>query len=254
MRSLRDGRRTARPRPHPRWVGVGLVAGGLALAACSSNSTSSSTTVPSGSVTAPTSTAVPHQGSSSLQSVLSGITRTSNASFSSTYTTTDSSTGQSQTVTFAQAPPKSAVITSHGSFFINGSSVTECSGTGSAATCTSVPTSMLGSVNSLTALFSPGILTNTLKGIETQIAAHTAGVSVSTSSATYGGFPSTCITAKTSADPGGVTYCASDSNGILTYFTANGNSGTLTAYTANPPASTFSPPTGVTVQTLPAGA
>jgi hypothetical protein len=186
--------------------------------------------------------------------VLDGITRTSNASFSATYTTADSSTGQSQTVTFVQSPPKAAVITSHGSFFLNGTSVIECSGTGSTATCTSLPTSMVGSVNSLTALFSPGHLTDTLKGIEAETTAHTAGVSLSTSSGSYGGYASMCITAKTTTDPSGVTYCAANSSGILTYFSASGNTGTLTSYTANPPASTFSPPTGATVQTLPTGA
>jgi hypothetical protein len=241
------------------WTAVALVAGGLALAACSSNSASSSTTTSTASTTSTAAsnggttatTAASGGGGSSLQSVLDGITRSSTASFSSTYTTTDG--GKTQTVTFAQSPPKSAVITPEASFYISGTSVTECTGSGSTATCTSLPSSMASAADGLTALFSPGILTNTLKGIEAQAAAHTAGVSVTTSSASYGGYGSTCITAKTSSDPAGVTYCAARSNGILTYFSAAGNSGTLTAYTSNPPASTFSPPAGATVQTLPAG-
>jgi hypothetical protein len=105
----------------------------------------------------------------------------------------------------------------------------------------------------LTALFSPGVLTRTLQGIEAEVTAHVAGVSITSTSATHGGQASTCVTANTKAEPSGVTYCASNSTGVLTYFSANGNSGTLTAYNANPPASTFSPPADATINTLPKG-
>jgi hypothetical protein len=233
------------------WGAAAALAGGLALAACSSNSTSSPTTASGGGATA--TTAAPG-GSASVKSIVSGITRTSNATFSSTYTTSDSQTGQTQTVTFAQSPPKSAVITKNGSFYINGSTVTECSSASGTVTCTSLPSSMKGSVSSLADLFSPGVLTDTLKGIQAESVAHAAGVSVTTSSGTYGGYPSTCLTAKVPTDPAAVTYCAAKSNGILTYSVAGGNTVTLTAYTANPPASAVSPPAGATMQTLPAGA
>ncbi|MGO8870106.1 MAG: hypothetical protein ACLQPH_01665 [Acidimicrobiales bacterium] len=112
---------------------------------------------------------------------------------------------------------------------------------------------MTGPVNALTELFSPGILTNTLKGIEAQAAAHAAGVNVTTGSGSYGGQASTCITFTSASNPTAVRYCASNSAGILTYFSAGGNVGTLTAYSPNPPASSFAPPAGATVQTLPAG-
>ncbi len=112
---------------------------------------------------------------------------------------------------------------------------------------------LTSSLTGLTDLFSPAILTNTLKGIQSEEAAH-VGVIVNKSSATYGGLSSTCVTVKGSAQPSAVTYCAADSSGILTYANAGGSTVTLTAFSTNPPASTFSPPAGATVQTIPAGA
>lgn len=241
------------PRNRHRWLGVGasVVAGGLLVAACSSNSTSSSTTAAPGAST--TSTAA-SGGSSGLDSVVNGITRSTGATFSATYVVTEASTGKTETVTFAQSPPKSAVTTSEGSFYIDGTSVTECQGTGSSATCTTLPASMTATVSGLTNLFNPGVIADTLKGVEASAAAHGAGYVISTSSATYGGQPSSCVTARGPSEPTPVTYCGSRSNGILTYVNANGNTVTLQAYTPNPPASTFAPPAGATVQTLPAGA
>ncbi len=256
MRRWRNDRGSGHPKRPGRWGVAAAVAGGLVLAACSSSPTSSPTTTSagtSGGGTTGTTAAAGGGSASSVQSIVSGITRTSNTTFSSTYTTSDSQTGQSQTVTFAQSPPKSAVITKSGSFYINGSTVTECTNASGTVTCTALPSSLTASVSSLTKLFSPGVLTDTLKGIQAASVTHAAGVSVTTSSGTYGGYPSTCLTAKVPTDPTAVTYSAAKSNGILTYSVADGNTVTLTAYTANPPASTFSPPAGATTQTLPAG-
>jgi hypothetical protein len=256
MGTWRSNRGTGHRQRLGMWGVAAVLAAGLALAACSSGS-SSPTTTSTGAGGGGTTAATGASGggsAASVNSIVSGITKTSNTTFSTTYTTSDSQTGQSQTVTFAQSPPKSAVITKSGSFYINGSTVTECNNASGTMTCTALPSSLKGSVSSLTNLFSPGVLTDTLKGIQAESVAHAAGVSITTSSGTYGGYPSTCLTAKVPTDPSAVTYCAAKSNGILTYSVANGNTVTLTAYTANPPASTFSPPAGATTQTLPAGA
>ena len=254
-RSERGTSTTPPRRVGARTVLVMLACGSFA-AACTSSSTSS--TAPSTTETAPSgggTTATTGGGSAAaLRSVVSGIKRSSGATFSATYLTANSTTGKSQTVTFAQSPPKSAVVTPGGSFYIDGKSVTECQGSGAAATCTSLPTSLGSSLSGITDLFSPGVLTDTLRGIEAEAVAHVAGVSTHTSSATYGGLPSTCFTLKSASQPNAVTYCAADSSGILTYSSTNGSTVTLTSFTANPPASTFSPPAGATVQTLPSGA
>jgi len=109
-------------------------------------------------------------------------------------------------------------------------------------------------VSGLTGLFSPATIVGVLKGVEAQAVAHSAGYVISTSSATYGGLASNCVTVKGNSEPTPVTYCGSTSNGVLTYVNANGNTVTLQSYSGNPPASTFAPPAGATVQTLPAGA
>ena len=245
-----------RAKRHRGWAVAAVIAGGLVAAACSSGSTaasSSSTTAapPSGSA----STTGPAAGSGSgFGSILSGIKRSADATFSATYQTADSTTGKSQTVTFAQSPPKTAVVTPTGAFYLNGSSVTACQGSGAGTTCSSLPTSLGKSLTGITDLFSPGVLTTTLKTITAQAALHVAGIHVQTSSATYGGLASSCATLTSPSQPKPVTYCVADSSGILTYSSANGTTVTLTSFTASPPAAVFTPPEGVTVQTLPSGA
>jgi len=98
------------------------------------------------------------------------------------------------------------------------------------------------------------VITNTLKGVQAAVAAHSAGYVVSTSTGTYGGQASNCVTVKGTSEPTPVTYCGATSNGVLTYLNANGNSVTLQAFSATPPASAFAPPAGATVQTIPTGA
>ncbi len=182
------------------------------------------------------------------------MSKNAGETFSATYLTAQASTGKSQTVTFAQSPPKSAIITPSGSFYIDGTSVTECQGSGSSATCTTLPSAMTSEVSGLTDLYSPSVIVSDLKGVQAEATAHSAGYVLSTSSATYGGLASTCVTVKGTSEPTPVTYCGSTADGVLTYLDADGNTVTLQSYTASPPASTFSPPAGATVQTLPSGA
>ena len=246
-----------------RGVGRGLALAGTALgagllaAACSSGSSGTATTVTtaaSGGGTTATTAASGGGSTTGIDSLVHSVSKSSTTTFSATYQTTQASTGKSQTVTFAQSPPKSAIITPSGSFFVNGTDITACQGSGATATCTSLPSSMTSEVSSLTDLFSPSIIVGALKGIQAQAAAHAAGYIISTSSATYGGLDSTCVTAKGTAEPTPITYCGAKSTGVLTYVNANGSTITLQSFTASPPASTFAPPAGATVETLPAGA
>ena len=236
-------------------MGVAAVlVGGLALAACSSSSSSSTTTTTSGSGGATTTTAGSSGSGGSgngLSSVVNGISKSSTTVFSATYVVTQASTGKTETITFAHNPPKAAITTSEGSFYEDGTSIIECQGSGPTPTCTSLPSSMAGSLTGLTALFDPTALSASLKAVEATATA--TGYSISVSNATYGGLASKCVTVKGPAVPNGSTYCGSTSNGVLTYTSAAGNTVTLQSFTANPPASAFSPPAGATVQTLPAG-
>lgn len=243
---------------HAAVAASALLAGAVLLAACSTSATGSSSVPTSpGASTSPS--VAGGTMASTVSAVVRGIQHSADATFSVTYKITvdqnqqnqnqnqnqsqSQNQNQSQTITFAQAPPKSAVVTPAGSFYIDGSSVTGCQGSGSTATCTTLPTSMTGALTSLTGLFSPATLSSTLKGYEAESLARAAGVSVTTSSTRYGGLASTCFTLRGPSQSSAVTYCAANSNGILTYSSAAGYTVTLTAYSANPPASTFSPPT-----------
>jgi len=247
-RSAMTGRR---PRG-AGWVTAALLGGGLLAAACGSSSSSPTTTTAAATPTTGR-TSSPASGAAALNHVVSGIDKGAGSTFSGTYTTSDTKTGQTQTVTFAQDPPKSAVITSNGSFYIDGQTVTECTGSGSTAKCESLSTSLGASLSGIVDLYAPRVLSTTIKGLESEALAHAAGVSVTTSSATYGGLASTCATLKNATQATSVTYCVANTSGILTYSSANGSTVTLTSFTANPPASTFSPPAGSTLETLPGG-
>jgi hypothetical protein len=237
------------------WAAMAALAAGALLTACSSGSASSPTTV-TGSVAPPGTTATTTAtggAKNALEAVEHKITRTTGATFSVSYDIAHGAAGPSQSVTFAQSPPKSAVVTPTESFYINGSTVTSCQGSGSSATCGSLPASTSDMVDGFTNLFSPGVLAKSLRAIEAKAEAHAAGVSVTTSSATYGGLASTCVIARSPSQPTPVTFCAADSSGILTYTNTSGVTVTLTAYTPSPPASTFLPPAGANVVKLPAG-
>ena len=227
-----------------------LVAGGLVFAACSSGSASTSTTTTAAGGGGSATTAPP-AGSGGLGALVDGVPRSSSATYSATYLVAEASTGKTQTITFAQSPPKSSIVTSSGSFFFDGTTVTECQGSGSSATCTSLPSSLTGIFSGLAKLFSPTVITSTLKGVQAAVAANHAGYVVSTSTGTYGGRASNCVTVKGTSRPTPVTYCGDASDGVLTYLDANGNTLTLQAYSSSPPASTFAPPAGATVRSVP---
>lgn len=182
-----------------------------------------------------------------VRSVADPIEESAHATFSASYELTG---GHLESVTFAQSPPKQAIITSGGSFYIDGTTITECH-SAAAGSCTVLPASFSSTLDEVTQLFAPGLLTTTFQRLEAQVTAHTAGVKVSTSKGTYGGLASTCLIFTGPAEPASVEYCAADSAGILTYFRAGTTTGVLSSYSLDPPASTFSPPVGSTVQTLP---
>jgi hypothetical protein len=231
-----------------------MLGAGLLVAACGSNSSSTATTAASGGGSTPTTAASGGGTANGVDSLLNGVSKSSGATFSATYLTVEASTGKSQTVTFAQSPPKSAITTASASFYIDGTAITECQGSGSSPTCTTLPSTMTDVVSALTDLYSPANIVNDLKGVQAQAAAHSAGYVIGTSTATHGGLASRCVTVKATAQPNPVIYCGSTAYGVLTYLNASGNTITLQSYSANPPASTFAPPAGATVQTLPAGA
>lgn len=225
-----------------------LAVAGMALAACGGSTPTASTshtTAPSTTVgTAATSTTTAGSGSAGLSSIISHLTAAENGTFSVTYSVTG--TGSPQTVTFAQDPPKSAIIAGSGRAIDTGTTSLFCSTT----TCLS-----MGSSNPLAALeglFEPSKVLPALQSYEGQEAEHAAGITVTYSNRTVGGQASTCATIHTPTMSSPAVYCVT-STGVLSYAAEGSGVVTLTAYSSSPDPSDFSPPPGTTVQTLPSG-
>jgi hypothetical protein len=237
--------RTPKVRQAPRVV-AGLAAG-CALAA---------TSAIVGATTSPAwagakATRVADGGTSSgLNKVIEDYTKNSNATFSATYHIVDAKTGVNETITFAQSPGKEAIITAKGSFYITPKAVTACQGSGP-VTCENLTSALSGTVDGLKELFSPGVLVETLKSIDGLVATHVSGVNVATSSATYSHVSSTCATLTGKKFPTPVTYCAANSTGMMDHVISNGSTLTLTTYSSRPSASTFAPPAGAKIISIP---
>ncbi len=101
-------------------------------------------------------------------------------------------------------------------------------------------------------LFSPAVLIGLLNEDQNRVLGRALGVKVvSTSSATFAGQPSTCLSVTAHNETG--KYCVTK-QGLLAY---SGSSKTsyfeMTKYSSKPPSNLFTLPAGATTQTLPGG-
>jgi hypothetical protein len=161
------------------------------------------------------------------------------------------SAGQTTTVNIAQQPPKSAFSSGsgEGSIIDTGTKTYFCSGSGGSQTCISA-----GSTNplaSLEDLFSPTAALAAFSTARNALGDHDLGIKTSTSSQTFAGQPSTCVTISIKA---GTTskYCVTK-KGLLAYAGSSGSYFQLTSLSTSPPASLFALPSGATTVTLPGG-
>jgi hypothetical protein len=100
-------------------------------------------------------------------------------------------------------------------------------------------------------LFSPAIALGALSEAENTVVARALGVKVSSSSASFAGQPSTCVSVTARGKSG--KYCVTK-QGLLSYSgSSNSSYFELTKYQAKPAASLFVLPAGATTQTLPGG-
>lgn len=225
-----------------------LALAGICLAACGSSSSSVATTATTHSPSSNTSgNGVAH--GSKINSLVTAMQSGKHEIFKATYTSSD---GGSSTniVTIEQAPPKSAFVTGGESFIDTGSSTYMCASDDSSGT-PSVTCQNVGSSNPMAGMmeiFSPSTIVGELQSMQGIFAEHLAGYSISTSSRTYAGQPSTCVTLKTGTTS--TTYCVTAS-GILSYVNSGSSVFELTSYTTNVSASDFEIPAGATVQTFP---
>jgi hypothetical protein len=215
--------------------------------------------------------------SANLKALSNSINRAKHLTYSATYTTV--SGGQSTTVTIAQKPPKSNFSSSSGGQIINnGKNTFYCSTTGSGSsgsnsgssgssgnsgtagsagnsggatgptTCFSVKGSnpLLGLENA----FSPAVALGAFAQARQGLLLRTLGIKVSSSSATFAGQPSTCVTVNVRGQT--AKYCVTK-QGLLAYSGTPADHFQLTQYSSKPSASLFSVPAGASTQTLPGG-
>ncbi len=184
---------------------------------------------------------------SGLGGLSNALKNASHATYQATYLIKNSS--GNQTMVIAQSGKKSYFKASSGVVVSNGSKTYFCSDTGGSQSC--VTASGGNPLAGLTALFSPSTIINELGTFQSELASHASGVSVKTSSATYGGQPSTCVTVTSSSNKS--TWCAVTSKGVLSYESSAGNSITLKSFSTNVPSSLFALPSGASVVTIPSG-
>jgi hypothetical protein len=204
--------------------------------------------------------------SSPWNPILKGLTKSENTSFSAVYQiveTTSKVTTENETITYAQDPSQKelALITPSGSFYVSATKTLVCRKQAGHFACTQLPASLASPMMSIKNAFAPGNIESAVGTLQTEASAH--GYTLKTFSHSYGSgsgtqYDSNCIQVTGPKMHGTGTYCASSSYGVLTY-TQGSSSSTKTStitihaggYTANPPASTFAPPPGTTVVTMP---
>jgi hypothetical protein len=206
-----------------------------------------------------------------LKALTNSINRAKHLTFAATYTAVNG--GQTSTVTIAQKPPKSNFSSSGGEVINDGKHTYYCSSTGgggtgssgnSGSSSTSGSSGNSGNTGSgkSTCISVKG--SNPLLGIEAAYSSTAAlsafaqarqglvsrllGIKVSSSSATFAGQPSTCITVTVRGRT--AKYCVTK-QGILAYSGTGSDYFKLTQYSSNPSASLFSLPAGATTQSVP---
>lgn len=232
-----------------------LLAGGVGLSACGSSSPSSSSTSTTTTTTSGNSGSTGNTGTSgntgstggaeSLSALTALAQSGKNATFAATYTYT--ADGKTQSITFAQSPPKSLLKVSTTALVLSdGTTSTYCGGTH----CYSV-SSAADPLSSIAYLFDGTTFTDSVQAYSDAAAAQlaTEGITLSYSSSTYAGQPSKCVTV-TEKSGKSFIWCVA-TNGILDYWSSGSAKFTLTAFTASPPSSDFTLPAGDSVSSAP---
>jgi hypothetical protein len=218
-------------------------------------------------VLAATSVASASTSSSPWNPILKGLTKSENISFSAVYQileTTSGTTTENEAITYAQDPSKKeiALLTPSGSFYVTATKTLACRTEAGHLGCTQLPANLASTITSVKNAFAPGNIESAVGTLQTEASAH--GYTLKTFSQSYGSGPgspkyaSTCIKVTGPKMYGTGTYCASSSYGVLTYSQGSSSStktSTITihagGYTANPGPSTFAPPPGTPIVTMP---
>ena len=239
---------TRSPRRHGGLRSAGIASAAIAIALAGGALAACGSSTPEGS--ASSSTTTPGDGADSgadSGSFSSRLTGDSGKTFKVVYEM--SSGGTTQQVTFAQSPPKSAVITKDASVISDGTKTISCSGTGSEVTCIDLGSGISSPVAAITSLFDAKVVRSMIKGFEAQSVAKAAGVTIEESTKEIAGGTSSCVTVTTKGSKAG-TWCVT-AQGLVSYVQTPDSSLTLVSYTTDVPASVFETPAGATVMTIP---
>lgn len=215
-----------------------LLAVGMALAACGSSSSSANSTTTT-STSGAGSAGNAGGAADNLSSMTSLATAGKSATFEAVYTY--KSSGKTQTITFAQAPPQSLFKVGTTGQIINTGTKTYLCGVGTcyASSTTSNP------LQSLTYLFDGQTFLDNVAAYSATAAALAAkGITLTYSTSSFAGQSSRCVTVHSSKSKVKTfTWCVA-TNGIMTSWNAgNGKASfTLTSFTTTPPASDFQVP------------
>jgi hypothetical protein len=204
--------------------------------------------------------------SSPWEPILHGLTKSENTPFSAVYQIVETTSGkmtENEAITYAQDPSKKeiALLTPSGSFYVTATKTLACRTEAGHLACTQLPANLASTMTSVKNAFAPGNIESAVGTLQTEASAH--GYTLKSFSQSYGTgsgtqYSSECIKVTGPKVYGTGTFCASNSYGVLTYSQGSSSStktNTITihagGYTANPAASTFAPPAGTTVVTMP---
>lgn len=228
-------------------VGGLLIA--IAVAGCSSNASTSSGPTPSGSRSSAAGAgqagANPSGGgqAAQLQRLSTKLSAAEKSTFKAVYSST-SNAGTSSTVTIEQAPPRSLFSVEGTTVISDGKTTDICTTSGGQALCYA-ETGNVNPIAGIETLFDPSTILGVFQSAEASMGAKIAGYSVSFSSESFAGQPSSCVSIGAASQSS--KYCVTD-GGILAYVgsseggAAGAGAFQLTGYSTDVPASDFTLP------------
>lgn len=231
-----------------RFEALGGLVIAVVLAGCAGTGSPSSISTPSGgskpslAASAGAGGANPSGGgqAAQLQKLSTEVSAAQKSTYKAVYSSTGSGGGAS-TVTIEQAPPESLFSDDGTTVISDGKTTDICSTSGGQAMCYA-ETGNVNPIAGIETLFDPTTILGAFQTAEASIGAKIAGYSVSSSSETFAGQPSSCVSIGEASQS--AKYCVTDA-GILAYAGSDegGSAGAsafqLTSYSTDVPASDF---------------
>jgi hypothetical protein len=204
---------------------------------------------------------------SQLKTIENNLKNAKKLTYEATYESVSGS--KTTSITIAQSSGKSNFTTSDGgsvistgtkTYFCQPNSSSNSGGTGNSGNSGTTTTTKAGGVQCITesgtspllglqAAFSPTALIGVLNEDKSALVARALGIKVTTSSQTFAGQPTTCISATVHGQSG--KYCVTK-QGLLAYVgSSTGTVFKMTKYSSKPSASLFVLPAGATTVTTP---